>query len=313
MKCIRLHKACDGVGVCRFLFLGLVLLYLLNGEEIEVDVHNGERKTVDDSRVLIKEIKELNKRIEKIDQEFNDKQEVVNDYEKLKNDKVNSLESRIRFMKKKIEGVQKDIATEKKSIDKNKQQIRKLSKEYNERNEGLNVGGFLSHFVGNYVTPLLHTILSFLQSLVRLVWNWILRAKNYLYIKYLEVYTWLQQFDTVVSLELQFRQIWRQVKSALKPVTDLVSPVITMMRRSAKQWYRAIMSGDMKRVEKVWNRRMKQVSDLELKLRANPATAQYSQLLTAAIVIAYVVLLLTLLQLCVSLITAVCGFLLRWK
>lgn len=58
---------------------------------------------------------------------------------------------------------------------------------------------------------------------------------------------------------------------------------------------------------------MKQVSDLELKLRANPATAQYSQLLTAAIVIAYVVLLLTLLQLCVSLITAVCGFLLRWK
>ena len=73
MKCIRLHKACDGVGVCRFLFLGLVLLCLLNGEEIEVDVHNGERKTVrdfsaskeevDDSRVLIKEIKELNKRI----------------------------------------------------------------------------------------------------------------------------------------------------------------------------------------------------------------------------------------------------------
>ena len=184
----------------------------------------------------------------------------MNDYEKLKNNKVNSLESRIRFMKKKIEGVQKDIATEKKSIDKNKQQIRKLSKEYNERNEGLNVGGFLSHFVGNYVTPLLHTILSFVQSLyaivsvlkprVRLVWNWILRAKNYLYIKYLEVYTWLQQFDTVVSLELQFRQIWRQVKSALKPVTDLVSPVITMMRRSAKQWYRAIMSGDMKRVEK---------------------------------------------------------------
>ena len=164
----------------------------------------------------------------------------MNDYEKLKNDKVNSLESRIRFMKKKIEGVQKDIATEKKSIDKNKQQIRKLSKDY--------------------VTPLLHTILSFVQSLyaivsvlkprVRLVWNWILRAKNYLYIKYLEVYTWLQQFDTVVFLELQFRQIWRQVKSALKPVTDLVSPVITMMRRSAKQWYRAIMSGDMKRVEK---------------------------------------------------------------
>lgn len=257
----------------------------------------------------------------------------MNDYEKLKNDKVNSLESRIRFMKKKIEGVQKDIAAEKKSIDKNKQQIRKLSKEYDERNEGLNVGGFLSHFVGNYVTPLLHTILSFVQSLyartyvlktrVGSVWNWILRAKNYLYIKYLELYTWLQQFDTVVSLELQFRQIWRQVKSTLKPVTDLVSPVITMMRRSAKQWYRAIMSGDMKRVEKgvfslqasciVWNRRVKQVSDLELKLRANPTTAQYSQLLTAAIVIAYVLLLLTLLQLCVSLITAVCGFLLRWK
>ncbi len=48
MKCIRLHKACDGVGVCKFLFLGLVLLCLLNGEEIEVDVHNGERKTVRD-------------------------------------------------------------------------------------------------------------------------------------------------------------------------------------------------------------------------------------------------------------------------
>ena len=48
MKCIHIRKACDSVGVGRFLFLGLVLLSLLNGEEIEVDVHNGEHKTVRD-------------------------------------------------------------------------------------------------------------------------------------------------------------------------------------------------------------------------------------------------------------------------
>ena len=184
----------------------------------------------------------------------------MNDYENLKNDKVNSLESRIRFVNSKIEGVQKDIAAEKKSIDKNKQQIRRLIKEFNERSEGLNVGGYLSHFIGNYVTPLLHKVYAFLQSSyankcaintrTRHIWNWILRTKDSLYVKYLEFYTWLQQFDTVVSLELKIRQIMRQIESALKPVTDYMKPVFKRIKKSAKEWYKAILSGDEKKVVK---------------------------------------------------------------
>lgn len=46
MKSIGVDALSNNVGVFRFLFLCIVLFTLLNGEEIEVDVHNAEHKTV---------------------------------------------------------------------------------------------------------------------------------------------------------------------------------------------------------------------------------------------------------------------------
>lgn len=153
---------------------------------------------------------------------FASKQEEIDAYTKKKEDKLNYLKSQIKSNKRKIEETKKGIQNRKRDISDLKSQIHELKLDIEQKRKQVNVSGYTAYILNSYIIPFFTKVMGGIKSLYLLQYyficrwtvlcSWFKDFKTTLYIKYLEISLWLEQFDFILEWKLQFRTFMKHTR-----------------------------------------------------------------------------------------------------